>query len=632
MVRLLLGLAVCTAMAFADVTFNVVGLREDADDEFGVLINGHVTKLTTSKEAYPLWSANIAGVDGPLVYKYVQLNKGGKVEKQEKIARKLPAYAVYTPNEFFDRSNTIHDLPRLPQVYENNLEQNSPFFREGYIGNVFVEGHPDQIKYINTGGGDFHPHPIKVKVQYIGANDNVRVSNATFNLSGGSAREYSKLQYKIKFPKYNRLLDLASIKLRTAESDASMMREMLYIDILNALGVHTQQGAYVRLFINHEPIGLFVGLEEMKKHWIKKVLHPNVKKTKAGSLWKMNSCCGNEGNLNWLGPTTKDYAYGEIYKNVLHGTNPKDDPMKDLIQFMADLKHYDPKNVKDPIAYWEQRLDLDMFLKSMAMEFLSASWDSYWHKGSNYQFYNDPITGKWTWLPIDFDDTFNYENAFSDLDSYREVPKINAKGFGSPLAQKLIMETPVIKKRFEAVLKDIVTYVFKPEAVGPRLDGYKTMIEEDVAWDRKLPRVSKGESKHFNIQDLTKGIISVKNFVKKRGEQAEKDLKFKAMFGNPSKIEYHAVNKLESAFGIVPKEASVPAPVNTNKKNFGNLRGVKAVAKTEEKDDGKKENEPTTRGTSVTSTSREEILNSADMLRVRWAVLSVVVAMAAVAL
>lgn len=150
------------------MTFNVVGLHEDAGDSFGVMVNGKLTKLTTTMETYPLWSANVAGVNAPLTYKYVHLEKNGKVNKQEKVERKLPQGAIHTPNEFFDRSHSLHNLPPLPQVFENKLEQNSPFFREGFIGNMFVEGDPAKIKFLNKGGAEFHPEPIKVSVQYIG--------------------------------------------------------------------------------------------------------------------------------------------------------------------------------------------------------------------------------------------------------------------------------------------------------------------------------------------------------------------------------------------------------------------------------------------------------------------------------
>ncbi|KAG0321013.1 hypothetical protein BGZ99_004161 [Dissophora globulifera] len=575
MVRLILGLAGCAAMAMADV-----GMRGKDADAFGVQINGKLTKMTTNKDTYPLWSANVAGVDGPLEYKYVQMYEG-KIKKEEDGVRHLPEDAAHTPNEFFDRTHTLSKLPPLPQVYENKFEQNSPFFREGYIGNLFVEGDPKEISVMNKGGEGYYPDPVKVNVQYIGANDNIKIEDVIFNLSGQTAREYAKLAYQMKFPKKNRLLDLSTLKLRNEETDATMIREKIYVDILNSLGVPAQQSAYVRLFINNKPIGLFVAVEEMKKHWIKKVLHPGVKKTKPGALWKMNACCGKEGNLEWLGPTTKSYVIDDIYKNILPGKNPEDDLMQDLIKFMKDLKDFDPAKNKDPIAFWEERLDLDLFLKSMAMEYLAGAWDSYWNSGSNFQIYNDPVTGKWTWLPTDFDDTFG-TSFEGKIESYREIPKLNDRGFESPLAQKLIMETPEITARFEEILKETVSYVFKPAALTPRLDAYMKMIEKDVAWDRALPRVSKGKSEKFTAEDLpkgmgdgTKGSWGLKKWITKRSELVQKDLEFKAAAGNPTKLPFHVINNVEDAFGIMSvskaekggkadKSVKIPAKNNTS--------------------------------------------------------------------
>ncbi|KAG0281505.1 hypothetical protein BGZ95_002747 [Linnemannia exigua] len=623
MVRLLLGLTACAAMAMADVTFNVVGLHEDAGDSFGVMVNGKLTKLTTNTDIYPLWSANVAGVNAPLTYKYVQLEKNGKVSKQEKADRNLPAGAVHTPNEFFDRSHTLHNLPPLPQVYDNKLEQNSPFFREGYIGNMFVEGDPAKIKYLNKGGADFHPNPIKVNIQYIGANENVKISNVTFNLSGASAREYAKLAYKFKFPKKNRLLDLATLKFRSAETDATMMREKLYVDILNSLGVPTQQSAYVRLFLNNQPIGLYVAMEEMKKHWIKKVLHPNVKKVKAGALWKMNSCCGHEGNLEWLGPTTKSYVIGDIYKNILPGKNPKDDLMADLIVFMKDLKDYDPKKVEDPIAYWEQRLDLDVFLRSMAMEHLTGAWDAYWKSGSNYQIYKDPLTNKWIWLPTDFDDTFgtSYDGK---IDSYRMIPKKNANGFESPLAQKLIMETPQINARFEQILKDTVNTVFKPEALTPRLEAYKKMIQEDVAWDRVQPRVSKGKSEKFTIEDLHKGLRDgtkdnwgLMSWIEKRTAEVQKSLKFKVQAGTASKVALHKITTLNNPFGdVVAKQSTTISQASVPVVAGGDMDAASVAV--DPKKDG------ASSSSSSAATQQNDKKSSAESLKSQWTVLGAV--------
>ncbi|KAG0208404.1 hypothetical protein BGX28_000622 [Mortierella sp. GBA30] len=625
MVRFLMGLAACAALTLADVTFNVIGLREDVGDEFGVVINGKVNKLHTSNDIYPLWSANVAGVNGPLEYEYVHLKKGGNAQKEAE-PRKLPAGAIHTPNELFDRPHTLSNLPPLPQVFENKLEQNSPFFREGYIGNLFIQGDPAEWTSLNKGGEDRDPPPIKIQFQYIGANENIRIHDAKLEISGGGTREYNKLPYKFHFTKKNRFLNLSTLKLRSAETDAVMMREKLYVDIMNSLGVPTQQTAYVRLFFNNKPVGLFIGIEEIKEHWVESVLHPESPKAKLGSLWKMDACCGYYANLEWTGPTTDKSSSGG-YKNVMPGTNPKNDIMKDLIQFMADIKKYNPKAEKDPIGYWEKRIDLDGFLKSMAMEYLTGQWDGYWNSGSNYQMYNDPITGKWLWIPIDFDDTFGTFFG-GKIESYKKIPKKNEDGFECPLAQKLIMETPVINQRFETILKDIVNYVYKPSALVPRIEAYRKMIYKDVAWDRSQPRLAKGKTEGFTIQDLNKGVNQgrkgdwgLKKWIEKRTQQMERDFKFKVLPGAPTRLEPHVVTKLQSAYGIAPapKLPMSPAP-NTNANNAGvNPAENKGTLSTIPKDNY---------GTYGASGQAD----SAESLRGKWAALGALMAVAALAL
>lgn len=399
--------------------------------------------------------------------------------------------------------------------------------------------------------------------RFYSANNNIKISNVKLELSGGQTRSYSKLPYKFHFPKEHTLLDIGVLKLRSAETDPTMLREKLYTDVLNTIGVPAPQAAYVRLFFNQKPVGLYVAQEVMKKHWLTTVLHPKNNGTgKTGSLWKMDADDGKQANLVWKGPTDKSYPYDHIYKPLLPGSNPKNDPMRDLIKFMADIKHFDPKNEKDAVGYWAKRLDLDVFLKAMAMEYLAGFWDGYWSAGSNYQLYNNPATGLWTWLPIDYDDTFG-SSFSSDLDSYRKFPVKHE----SVLVQKLILQSPQIRSRFEGILKDTVSYVFKPQALMPRITAYTNMILDDVEWDRSLPRLNKGESEGFTVQALTKGVAEgekgewgLKKWIVKRTAVVEKDLKFKVLPGTPSKVEPHVMTNLQSAYGIAVKDNTIPAP------------------------------------------------------------------------
>jgi hypothetical protein len=397
------------------------------------------------------------------------------------------------------------------------------------------------------------------------ANENVVIEDAKIELSGHSMREYAKLTYHLKFPEATPLLDLTSLKLRSGENDKSMIREKLYVNLLNNIGVPAQQTTYIRLFWNGEPIGLFVAMEVLRENWVRKVLHPNITNVPVGSLWRMNASSGKEANLQWLGPATKSHDIYDRYILLVKNQNGrKDSDMLDLVAFMKDLKDYDPKKTKDPIAYWQKRLDLDIFLKSMVMEYLTTAFDAYWQSGSNYQMYHDPVTKKWVWLPMDFDDTFS-----RDIVSYKKIPRINKKGFESHLVSKLILDTPAINAKFEDHVKTITSYIFKPQALNPYLDAHLHMIEEDVAWDRKLPRVAKGgRTYNFKLEDLYKGVQQeLKAWIKERHAQIQKDMHFKAPTVVTNRVPAHNMHpKQLSVYGIKPqpvepKNIKVPASV-----------------------------------------------------------------------
>jgi len=455
-------------------------------------------------------------------------------------------------------------------------------------------------------------------LRFVSANENVKISGVKLMLSGGQTRSYSKVPYKFQFPEGRPLLDIDVLKLRSAETDPTMIREKLYIDILNSLGAPVPQASYVRVFFNQKPVGLYIAEEIMKEHWVKAVLHSgHINKT--GSLWKMDADDGFRADLQFKGTKADAYEYGHIYKRLMPGSNPKKEPMHDLINFIADIKNFDPATEKDPQGYWAKRLDLDLFLKCMAMEYLAGYWDGYWTSGSNYQMYNDPATKVWTWLPVDYDDTFGSSYPH-DLGPYRQFPQKSQ----STLVHKLILQSPQINARFEVILKEIVAYVFKPQALLPRVTAYKNMIFDDVKWDRSLPRLNKGDSEEFTIQDLTKGVaegkkddLGLKGWIEQRTAGVEKDLKFKVLAGTPSKVQPHVVTKLQSAYGI-PDQAE-----KSTAKEEGTPKD--AVAKTEE-----------TKGnsdiTGTTPVQAEKSANSATSLKSAWSAFVATVALVILAL
>ena len=212
--------------------------------------------------------------------------------------------------------------------------------------------------------------------------------------------------------------------------------------------------------------------------------------------------------------------------------------MKELIDFMKDLQDFNPTSTPNPVEYMESRLELDGFLRNMALEYLGGAFDNYWFSASNYFMYKNPTlsaTGKWQWLPTDFDGTFGNGAPSSTLDSYKKWnDDLNNGKQDHPLVGKLILQNKDIQARFEKILQEIVQTAFKPEALIPRIEQYNKMLSLDAQWDYGLKRVSPGLDNGFTFDDFNKNLdartkdmsYSLKGWVTDMAALVANELKF----------------------------------------------------------------------------------------------------------
>ncbi|KAF9976817.1 hypothetical protein BGZ73_007724 [Actinomortierella ambigua] len=507
MVRALVTLATMASMAsvaLANITFNVVGYPQPASASFGVSINGQVTPMKTNDTMFPLWSVFVPGATNGTQYHYVMLSSAGAELSKENFVRtaNVTAKRQATEHEFYQRPITKYEIPRLPYTYMVTYPTNSKAFKENQVATLHLTGTAAEIDRLNANPSQ--ELETKVTVRYINAKTIYTQTNITFKTSGKSSKEFAKQSYKLEFDdKFGQeFFNRPNIKLRAlATTEPSMIRERLYIDMLNSVGVPTQQGAYVRLFINNKPIGLFLMVDDIKKSFLKQTVH-NGNDYPRGSLIQMNAWL-ERADLVYKGPTTASYNTDYLYRSQNLGFNPENDPLHELIQFMSDLQAFDPATTPNPVEYFNStRLDLDGFLRCMALEYLFGAFDNYWVSASNYFMYKNPTLalqgGKWQWLPTDFDgvmgvgQTFPADGLYTTFYNFKE-PR--------PLVQKLIIQSPPIKALFEETLKNIVSTAFKPEAMNPHLDGLYNMLSLDAEWDLSLPRLSPGKNHNFTYAD-----------------------------------------------------------------------------------------------------------------------------------
>ncbi|KAG0238325.1 hypothetical protein BGW42_005558 [Actinomortierella wolfii] len=547
-ILLLSGCLALASGAFAEVTYNLIAFPDDATNTFAVEIDQKIYPLETSADIFPLWSATIADASSSSNYRYVQLDKKQKVVTREKFGRKLAkvdADAGATPNEFFNRQKTFTNLPIIPRVFQQKDEQgvenggdgggkgkvidspeHSRVFDSRQIATIHLTVDSKEFAEMMANPMDETRKPIHAGFRFLNAHTLYSADNVKLKVSGYGIRKFRKVSLHIQFKKSGEdeldgnnqqqnsdssndelFFNRPKIKLRSEYLDPTMLHERLYIDLLGAVGVPAYEGTYTRVYVNGEPHGFFLMIEDVEEPYLMHTIHRGAIQDKSalGALYQMDS--GSPAPLVYKGKLTTDYK-PVLYRNKILGANPPDEPMQQLIAFMKDLRDFDP-SMKDGVAYWEKRLDLEQYLRSMVLEYLTGAWDSSWWRANNYMMYFNPEQGRWQFLPVDFDSSFSSADKPDVETTYRRFAqgRMQKKNKDHPLVTKLIYKNKDINRRFETILLDVTKKAFNNKILDPLIDAYEKQIQDEVAWDltidrSKLPGIDLG----WTLADFHKSI------------------------------------------------------------------------------------------------------------------------------
>ena len=324
-------------------------------------------------------------------------------------------------------------------------------------------------------------------------------------------RSYDKVGYNLKFDK--KFLGRKSFKIRPDSGDASKIRSKLCCDIANRIGLPSIQGSYARLYMNGEFWGLYVFMDSIKPSWIKQTFNPSEKEVttlyqcKTGGFnFKANSAytCINAND---------DYQHMSAFNSFVNAAN-------------------NAKNVSE----LEKIMDVDIFLKYLAMEWLIGSSDHFMIYGHNFDWYKRETDGKWVVIYYDYDNTFG-NGASVSLWANKGL---NQDGTGAnrgnqpvyysfadwekniPIIKKLVFDN---KAKFKQIVHDVLVQGFNPNLLNSRINELKSFltpyIKEDSTPNRNgsLPgRINRAGSKtslsvgsfEYNIENSVKSWIKTK--------------------------------------------------------------------------------------------------------------------------
>ncbi|KAF9367988.1 hypothetical protein BGX21_006913, partial [Mortierella sp. AD011] len=258
---------------------------------------------------FPVWSGSVSGTTSSVQYSYVELDSAGSTVKAETFTRQLTQTTdTRTYNEFFERPTTIFNITRLPYTYLATYPSKTKAFNEDQIATIHITGPVDSINLMNS--QPKNDTEVKVDVRFIIADMIYSQTNISFHTSGESSKDYAKQSFKLKFDSdYNQtFFSRPNIKLRAEATEPTHLREKLYIDMLNSVGVPTAQGCYVRLYVNNEGYGLYLMVDDIKKSFIKQTIYGGDGNITPGSLVQSDAITvDNQADLVYRGSNSTDY-------------------------------------------------------------------------------------------------------------------------------------------------------------------------------------------------------------------------------------------------------------------------------------------------------------------------------------
>jgi hypothetical protein len=211
-----------------------------------------------------------------------------------------------------------------------------------------------------------------------------------------------------------------------------------------------------------------------------------------GNLWK----CAYGADLNWWGANPTSYQ--DVYELK---TNQDSADYSALVHFINVLNNTPASNF---VCAIQEVMDVDLFLRTIALEILMGQWDGYAYNKNNYFLYQRESDGKMVYLSYDLDNTFGIDwfgINWATRNVYDWAPSNQAR----PLYTKLLA-VPYFKDRFTYHLTDILNSVWDVTSLQALLEQKQQLISPAaLADDYKGYDYGFSDQDFLNALDLTWG-------------------------------------------------------------------------------------------------------------------------------
>ncbi len=162
-------------------------------------------------------------------------------------------------------------------------------------------------------------------------------------------------------------------------------------------------------------------------------------------------------------------------------TEPTADEARRLIEFVRLVQQGDDESFRKEIASY---LDLDKFLRFMAVQSLIANADGFFTLSYNYSLFLDPKTSRFIFIPGDQELSFANFLMMGAADRLMDMSLARPYGGQSRLADRLLA-LPDIREAHQKIVQELVATVFRKDRLLADVQAFegatKTILEREAA-------------------------------------------------------------------------------------------------------------------------------------------------------
>lgn len=344
--------------------------------------------------------------------------------------------------------------------------------------------------------------------------------NSTYMSTGRNL----KRPLKIELDHYDadlRFHGLKTINLHPGSFDASRAREALAYSVFRAAGVPAPRTAFAEVTLtvpgkyDREYVGLYTFTEQIDKSFLKDRF-----KTSGGVLMKPERLRG----LDYLGD---DW---EKYKSTYQ---PKQEATKEqqqrIISFIKLVNQGSDEQFNREIGSY---LEMDAFLRFLAVNSLLANLDSFFTLGHNYYLYLSADTNRLTFVPWDVDLSMGNFAFMGTAEQQMDLSLTHPYSGTNKLTDR-IMAMNGVPDKYQKIVRDVMSTCFTREFLLKNISAIEVIAKEPLAREAKAV-ASRKEGGGFGFGGFGNTAPDLRTFVDKRIASVEAQLAGKSKGFVPS--------------------------------------------------------------------------------------------------